>query len=249
MVKPASWSPGIRLTDPLATDLKVAIPFWKGSGTPTGLTANTHEATLNGAADWGSDASGDYIHLTGAAGCNMTIANHADFATNISDLTMMVLVRPTEGQPAYEFVASLGQGAGGIGWAIETVDESGGVWRGDIRADGSYAGAYGTVSDRPTHGTWALMGAHRDGNTNTLVIDGVKQADTEVDGTVITSSTDLYIGDHSGGNKRFTGDIALFLFWSRALSQDELTRMAADPWTLFRSMGPRGQNFRRQRVA
>ena len=228
LAKPPLWWPGINLQHRLARELVGCWPFGDGSGLRlSDLSTGDNPGTLTNmdpVVDWTSrglhfDGSGSHV-LTG-------------LSTPFWDFTVIVLFRAS-GAVGGEPYARLVDQTYATGFWIGKNNEDETQWGGGVRQSSFPYGRFITLS----FGDWHQIVSRRElfGNSGKhfIIGDGGRVSkNAVVVGTQM--NVDLVtFGKETASSSHFEGEIGQVLIYNRALADQEIMELYADPWKFMR---------------
>lgn len=233
LVKPGPWAitPGsVPPSEQWAwRGLRAAIPLYD-SGRSSIYSVGTERVV-------GGLVSGFPSFATGPHGRHIlcVASGYADLGNVLSitgDCTISVLARLTTTGGYYTVCAKRADGSGSE-WLIN-VQTTGNLQGGFLDGAFSYQVVPATFSSVWAVNRWALITYTRKRPINRLYVDGKLVATASLDFGVATSGVNANLGAYNGGNEAWTGEIAFFGAWERALTPAEVARLAVDPFAPFR---------------
>lgn len=230
-------------SDTLLTNLLLAIPFTEGTGTTAadkaGHVSGPHNSTFVAPATWTTTANFKRRDFSNAPSLNPSatgyanVTRHANFEPTSTEFTIAAWVRPTGTQATRGIFSKLGTtdqqyylgtNAAGSAWQFAVTDSIDG--RGNC--DG------GSVGSSLVH----LVGSYRDiGSGNfqqRLYVNGVLSNTRGNSGSLPADITkDIRVGRHEGGASSFSGEIEDVRYWTRALTDQEVSDLYAAPFSIY----------------
>lgn len=181
--------------------------------------------TPQGGGVWVKSPYGPALSMSGASS---NLSDGPTPVTGSQNRTVLMVVRNDNNNSVLVSIDNGTNGSNGQRWSFRM---NLGPLRIEIQGSG-----YNT-SLTPTTGEWHVVVCRLDGTRlgdNTIFLDG--QSEQAAGGNTINTNAayDLDFGKGYGTSADFTGDVALALFWDRALSDAEILALTDDPFGPFR---------------
>lgn len=230
-LKPPAGTP-VNMAHPLAQCLLGCWPFYEGiGGIVSDATPYAHHGIMptSGAA-WVSSSKGRVVDADGGAGNVIDTGWRWDIGAN-QDFSCSTWYKGTE---VTSYAGLVGAAIFGVDGFLLGLQGSGAVMESYCWIDGS---GYSAPDIQINDDIWHHIAFTRMGNTGTWYVDNVLDATT----TVVTNSLNvaqnvmLFGWGHDTYNTEGMMDITMF--WDRALSPDEITKLYVEPYCVLEQSG------------
>lgn len=223
MVKPRV--PVIDSNNPIAKGLVLDAPFFEGGGlAPQDLISRRLGVITT--ATWKLGIVGSTINYAGGAGGDRIVFANRTISTQRSTESLF-------------FLTAVDATARRIhDWTnFDTIQTTSTV----IMTTGAWSTTAASASiPIPALNTWHHIVVTYDGssasNLPQIYLNGVLQTPTAsatAVGTLNTGAGDLYIGNRSGNDRTFSGQIAYFRRWNTILNSQQVKQLYTNPWQIY----------------